>query len=132
MSGWHVAVGLLLCLLLGGCAGTPERGAASPAPEGITAEEARELPPLAPAHVSVQRSDGRVLVAWHGTGSPVARYEVYRRVGADQAWQLLGCVPANPADSGEYQWIDPSPVAGSVYGVAAVSPHGVRSDIAVP
>lgn len=147
MRGSMAAGVLLCCLVLGGCANTAGGGGsaaapgepaqAAPAPPdaapdagGISAEEAQKLPPLAPARVQVADVNGKVTVLWQGTGSPVSHYAVYRRTGGNQAWELRGTVPANAADAGQYHWVDTSPVAGGLYGVAAVSNGGVKSAIA--
>ena len=100
-------------------------------PGGITAEEAQHLPPLAPAGVGVERADGSVAVVWRGTDSPVARYELYRKSGESDSWQLVGSLPSRSPDAGQYRWVDPAPVAGARYGVKAVSPHGLRSEMTV-
>lgn len=135
MRAWRAAAALVLCVLLSGCNGAPApEGVQAPGAGsgGITPEEAKQLPPLAPTGVKVEEAGGKVSVLWQGTRSPVARYEVYRRLAPTQSWQQAGMLPALPNDAGQYRWVDPSPVPGATYGVAAISPHGVCSDIATP
>lgn len=104
----------------------PESG-----PDGISREEMEQAPPLAPTRVRVERLDGRATLVWCGAGNESGRYEIYRRT-AGGPWQMVANVPAAGADTGEYRWDDPNPPEGAEYGVAAVSPYGMKSSIGLP
>lgn len=129
---------LLLCALAAGCGGgAPEAAThadALTAPEdqpGITLEDARLVPPLAPANVRVETAGAAVTVIWTGTGATLSHYEISRKSGKDGAWKVIARVADAGENTNSYRWSDPAPVSGAVYGVAAVAPYGARSEIAV-
>jgi hypothetical protein len=80
----------------------------------------------------VEKDGDRVTVHWRGSGNASGRYEVYRRAGPTAPWTPAAKVAATGSDTDTYRWADPAPVVGAVYGVAAVSPYGVKSAIVSP
>lgn len=142
---------LLLALLLWGCSALPAAPVApapppvaaedqshtptSPEPaEGITLEEAKQVPVLPPSAVKVAIDGSQVALEWQGTGASLSHYEVIYRLAEGSTWQRIGSVVARAQNVGAYQWKGelPADARPETIGVVAIDTRGVASEVSLP
>lgn len=119
------AVGLAACA-------TSPAATATAAAGGISREQDRALPPMAPGAVRAEVVGGRVVVGWNPVGLEILRvYRITRLAPAGPAH--VGDVPADQrrelGKSGRYTFTDPRPASSGVhvYTVTAVDRDGNAS-----
>ncbi len=99
--------------------------------KGISVEEAAQLMPLYPTHMSATMKEGVVLVKWRGTGEDVDYYEILRKTSSIKAWVQITRVKAVGDNREWYEWKDSTINSGTpyIYGVRAVNVYGTHSII---
>lgn len=106
---------------------------ATPSPQaGLSVEIDRLIPPAPPARVEAVLQAGDVLVTWQGTGTDIDQfYQVYRREQGDECWQLVGIVPVEGENEGEYRFKVPltDQPPNFAYAVTTVDIYGNQSDL---
>ncbi len=83
---------------------------------GIPVEQDSLIPPIPPAQVRANRLDEGIELRWQGTGSDIViHYVIYRRPLNVEKWEIIGIVPVQNENQGEYMFHDPGPDNWSRY-----------------
>jgi len=121
---------VLALLLITGCASTDTTHeptsptSAVPVTEaaGISADEARQIAPLAPVSLTAVATDGTVHLTWPATGEDLDHYQLLRRTTITRQWTPIGQEPPDHTTGLDH------PGAGTyVYGVQAINLYDTAS-----